>query len=99
MKFPDAITPDAVKGLVKKCNKLTNIDLGRNDMINNDVLASMGENCKDLEYLLVRRCPQVTAVGLSFVASHCKKLRAVFIRYDLEDKNSLRALYPNITFC
>ena len=85
-----------LKMLVKKCNKLRLIGSNDNAMLSNDVLASVGESCKDLETLAVAGCPLITAVGLGFVASHCKKLRTVLIRYGLEDRNSLRTLYPNI---
>ena len=101
--LPATITPDAVKTLVMKCNRLTDLCVHSNTTINDGVLASVGEHCKDLERLKVHGCPLITAVGLGFVVSHCKKLEWIgacgvgnnntFNRQLLE---SLTATNPNI---
>lgn len=100
-------TPDAVKVLVEKCNKLKTLGVFYNAMIDDNVLVSVAENCKDLEFLDVKNCPLVSAVGLGFVASHCKKLTKinvgdVAVSANTQTKNepllaSLRVTYPNIS--
>ena len=109
ISLPDTITSDAVKVLVKKCNKLIsfsrrNLAARGTSMINDDVLVIIGENCKDLKCLDIPNCPLVTAVGLSIVANNCKKLNRVcvgMVSGDLLNRPLLTALrdnYPNISW-
>ena len=92
------ISSDAVKVLVRKCNKLNYIHFGLHSLISDDVLRSAGENCKDLEALSVRDCPLVTAVGFGFIINHCKKLAKVTLDAELPSRDSLEVMYPHIFF-
>ena len=68
---PNTITSDAVKVLVMKCKKLTHLSAST---INDDVLVSVGENCKDLKSLFVSYCLGHDS-RIGFVVSHCKKFK------------------------
>jgi hypothetical protein len=73
-----AITSNAVGTLASKCRELEVIDLECCRYVGDDTLAKIAEYYSKFEVLRVSGCPNVTAFGLTEIATKCTKLKTVY---------------------
>ena len=76
------LTDAAVLAVAERLPGLTHIDLtsfGRIDAITSSAVETLASKCRELDYIRLSDCPNVSDAALMKIAEHCSKLRELHV--------------------